>query len=435
MRFSSGFRKYFANTSWLFFGNIIRMVITLFAGIYVARYLGPSNFGLLSYATSFAMLFSAIATLGLDGIVVRELVKNESRRDELLGTAFFLKGLGALLSLGIIAVAVKFTADDNFTSLLILIIALAAIFRSFGVIDFYFRSKVLSKYTVYAGIFSIILSTLTRLLLIYIRAGLVYFAFVILIESAILAIGFIAVYTKQSLSLFNWKIRFFLIKELLRDSWPLILSGVAVSIYMRIDQVMIKAMMDAEAVGNYAVAVKLSEAWYFIPVAITGSVFPAIVNARKVSEKLYYERLQSLYSLMIWLSIGIALPTTFLANYVIKLLFGEQYQHAAGVLKIYVWSLVFSSLGVASGKYLLTENYTRISFLRTFVGMLINVLLNIVLIPRYGLNGAAIATMFSYFVAVFFIGVIPKTSEQAALMLKSVSPMDMIGCGWRGNPT
>lgn len=426
IQFSPGFKKYFVNTGWLFFGNILRTVITLFVGIYVARYLGPSNFGLLSYAISFAMLFSAIATLGLDGIVVRELVKNESRRDELLGTAFFLKGLGASLSLGIIIVAVKFTANDNFTSLLILIIALAAIFRSFGVIDFYFRSKVLSRYTVYARTFSIILSTLIRFLLIYIRAGIVYFAFVILVESAILTIGFITVYTKQSLSLFNWKIRLSLIKELLRDSWPLILSGMAVSIYMRIDQVMIKAMMDAEAVGNYAVAVKLSEAWYFIPVAITGSVFPAIVNARKVSEKLYYERLQSLYSLMIWLSIGIALPIMFLAGDIIKLLFGEQYQHAAGVLKIYVWSLVFSSLGVASGKYLLTENHTRISFLRTFVGMLINVLLNIALIPKYEINGAAIATLLSYFLATFFIGFIPRTRGQAILMLKSTNLFGML---------
>lgn len=422
---SPGFLKYLKNTSWLFFERIIGMVVTLFVGVYVARYLGPANFGLLSYAGSFVGLFSAIAAFGLDNIVVRELVKDEKKRDELLGTTFVLKIIGSILVLIIIVVAIRFTNNDNFTNLLIFIIAIGTIFQSFNVIKFYFQSKILSKYTVYAQVFSTILCSVIKLLLIYFNMGLIYFAMVTLLQSIILALGLVGMYIKQKSSLFKWRIKFDLVKRLLNDSWPLILSGVAISIYVRIDQVMIKNMLDTKAVGNYAVAVRLAEVWYFIPMAITNSVFPAIINAKKISEKLYYERLQKLYDLMAWLAIGIALPIMLLSNNIIKLLFGIQYQEAAGVLQIYVWAGVFVFLGVASGQYLIVENYTKISFLRTLIGAIINIVLNINLIPKYGINGAAIATIISYFISTFLIVLMPKTYRNSILMFKSFS---VLGC-------
>ncbi len=402
------------------------MAVTFFVGVYVARYLGPANFGLLSYAGSFVGLFSAIAALGLDNIVVRELVKDEKRRDELLGTTFVLKVIGSIFVLTIIAIAVRFTNNDSFTNLLIFIIAIGTIFQSFNVINFYFQAKVLSKYTVYAQVFTTILCAAIKLLLIYFNMGLIYFTIVTLLQSIILASGLIVMYTKQKSSLLKWSINYGLAKNLLKDSWPLILSGIAISIYMKIDQVMIKNMLNTEAVGNYAVAVRISEVWYFIPMAITKSVFPAIINAKKISEKLYYERLQKLYDLMVWLAIGIALPIMLLSNNIIKLLFGIQYQEAAGVLRIYVWAGVFVFLGVASSQYLIAENYTKISFLNSLTGAIVNVILNITLIPKFGIKGAAIATVISYFVSVFLIILIPKTYKNSVLMLKSFSPLSCI---------
>jgi len=426
LQLSVGLKKYFVNTGWLFFERIIGMAVTFFVGVYVVRYLGPVNFGLLSYAGSFVGLFMALSTLGLDGIVVRELVKDEKRRDELLGTTFVLKVIGSVLVIGMLTIAIRFTDNDNFTNLLIFIIAIGTIFQSFNVINFYFQAKVLSKYTVYAQIFTTILCAIIKLLLIYFNMGLIYFAIVTLLQSIILASGLIVMYTKQKSSLFNWSVKFGFAKNLLKDSWPLMLSGIAISIYMKIDQVMIKNMLDTKAVGNYAVAVRLSEIWYFIPMAITSSVFPAIINAKKISEKLYYERLQKLYNLMTWLAIGIALPITFLANDIIRLLFGSQYQSAASVLKIYVWVGLSVFLGVASGKYLIVENYTKIYFLKNFIGAILNIGLNIILIPIYGINGAAIATMFSYFISTFCIIFIPKTNKQAILMIKSINIFKII---------
>lgn len=426
IKLSSGFKKYFINTGWLFFERIIGMAVSFFVGVYVARYLGPANFGLLSYAGSFVGLFIGISALGLDNIVIRELVKDEKKRDELLGTSFILKFIGSIFVLTIVLIAVRFTNNDNFTNLLIYIIVIGTIFQSFNVINFYFQAKVLSKYTVYAQVFSTILCSVIKLLLIYFNMSLIYFAMVTLLQSIFLASGLIAMYIKQKSSLFKWGINFDLAKNLLKDSWPLILSGIAISIYMKIDQVMIKNMLDAKAVGNYAVAVRISELWYFIPIAITGSLFPAIVNAKKISEKLYYERLQKLYDLMTWLAIGIALPIMLLSNNIVKLLFGIQYQQAAGVLRIHVWATVFVFLGVATGKYLVVENYTKISFLKSITGAIVNVILNIILIPKFKINGAAIATVISYFVSVFLIILLPKTYENSILMLKSFSPLGCI---------
>ena len=419
LKLSAGFKKYFVNTSWLFFERIIGMAVSFFVGVYVARYLGPANFGLLSYAGSFVGLFAGISTLGLDNIVVRELVKDKKKRDELLGTTFVLKIIGSILVLIIIVIAVRFTNNDNFTNLLIFIIVIGTIFQSFSVINFYFQAKVLSKYTVYTQIFSTILCSVIKLLLIYFNMSLIYFAVVTLLQSVFLTSGLIVMYRKQKLNLSSWRINYDLAKRLLSDSWPLMLSGIAISIYMKIDQVMIKNMLDAKAVGNYAVAVRLSEVWYFIPMAITGSLFPAIVNAKKISEKLYYERLQKLYDLMTWLAVGIALPIMLLSNNIIHLLFGIQYQEAAGVLQIYIWATVFVFLGVATGKYLVVENYTKISFLRTSIGAVINIVLNIFLIPKYGIKGAAIATVFSQFIVAFLIILIPETRFNIVLMGKS----------------
>jgi O-antigen/teichoic acid export membrane protein len=279
---NQGFMKYFKNTSWLFAEKILRMIVGLFVGIWVARYLGPQQFGLFSYAGSFVGLFSAFATLGLDGIVVRELVKDESRRDELIGTAFWLKLIGAFVVLSFLAIAVQFTSNDTQTNSLIFIIASATIFQSFNVVDMYFQSKVMSKYVVYANIISLLVTSLVKIILILNEAPLIAFAWVVLFDSFVLAVGYLYFFMYNSTCrVLKLKYHKQVAKELLRDSWPLILSGIVISVYMKIDQVMIKEMLDSEAVGQYAAAVRMSEVWYFIPVVISSSLFPAIINAKK----------------------------------------------------------------------------------------------------------------------------------------------------------
>jgi len=392
-----GFKKYFLNTSWLFAEKIFRMIVGLVVGIWVARYLGPSKYGVLSYAQSFVGLFSAIATLGLDGIVVRELVKYPEKEKELLGTAFILKLFGAVLTLIVIYIAIHFTSNDVYTNRLIFIIASAVIFQSFNVIDMYFQAKVMSKYAVFANSFSLLLSSFVKIMLIINDAPLIAFAWVVLFDSFVMVSGYIYWYFKVKKEFFLRKIKFNLelAKSLLKDSWPLILSGMVIAMYMRIDQVMIKEMLDNKAVGNYAAAVRLSEAWYFIPMVISSSLFPAIINAKKQSEELYYARLQRLYDLMVWLAIAIALPMTFLSDWVVNLLYGSQYSEAGSVLKIHIWAGLVVALGLVRGRWIISENLQKYTPIYLVTGLIVNIVLNYYFIQIYGIKGAAYATLFA----------------------------------------
>ncbi|MBC2696374.1 MAG: flippase [Desulfobacteraceae bacterium] len=401
--------------------RVLSMVVALFVGVYVARYLGPERFGLLSYAMSFVGLFTALATLGLDGIMVRELVKTPVRRDELLGTAFRLKAGGAILMWIGIAAAIPFTHNDTQTNILIAIIAFGVIFQAFNVIDFNYQAEVKSKYVVYTQLVQLVVSSITKLVFVWISAPLVWFACVFLFDGVVHAVGLTTMYLKNTGRIWYWKWQWETAKELLRDSWPLILSGMVISIYMKIDQVMIKEMLGAEQVGHYAAAVRLSEAWYFVPIVVTGSLFPAIINAKKVSEELYYQRLQKLYSLMIWVALAIALPMTFLSDWVIRLLYGEVYEDSAGVLMVHVWSLIPVVFGVVLGRFYIVENLNIDNLARNVTGAIINVILNIFMISWYGIIGAAFSSLISYFYISVIYALIRKHSRRNfRCMLRSI---------------
>lgn len=402
---------YIGNTSWLFGEKILRMVMGLFVGVWLARYLGPDQFGLFSYAQSFVALFAAVATLGLDGIVVRELIKNKEKRDKLLGTAFYLKLMGAILVLVLLTVSIFFQSNDPQTNWLIFVIASATIFQSFNVIDFYFQSKVQSKFVALGGTVSLVSSSVIKITLILNDASLISFAFVILFDSFILAISFIYFYLKNKLSIFSWCFDKTYAKSLLKDSWPLILSGLVVSLYMKIDQVMIKNILDNNSVGQYAAAVRLLEVWYFIPVVISSSLFPAIINAKATSKHLYYSRMQNLYNLMAWLAISIAIIVTLLSDWIVHVLYGDEFNQASGVIMIQIWSVIFVFLGVASSKWFIAEGLQKYSFYRSLSGAILNIILNLILIPMYGIEGAAIATLISQIVASYLFNVINKKSR------------------------
>jgi O-antigen/teichoic acid export membrane protein len=417
LRNHQGFMKYLKNTSWLFAEKVLRMVVGLFVGIWVARYLGPEQFGLFSYAQSFVGLFLAISTLGLDGIVIRELVKDESRRDKLIGTAFWLKLFGAFGVLLLLFFATGFSSNDEQTNVIIFLIASSTIFQSFNVIDFYFQSRVMSKYVVYANTITLFFSSIVKITLILSGASLLAFAGVVLFDSVILALGLLYFYTKNNLSLRSWHFDKAVAIGLLKDSWPLILSSMVISIYMKVDQVMIKEMLDVEAVGQYAAAVRISEAWYFIPMVISASLFPAIINAKKVSEELYYERLQKLYDLMVWLAIAIALPMTFLSDWVIELLYGQAYAGAGDVLMIHIWAGVFVFLGVARSPWLINENLQRYTPFYLSVSMLVNILFNYLFIPSMGINAAAYGTLLAQATGAFIAPIFIKKMRISFFMM------------------
>ena len=399
-----GFRKYFANTSWLLGERILRMGVSLFVGIYVARFLGPEKFGLLSYALGFVMLFVTIASFGLNEILVRELLQEKTQIKELLSTAFFIRVFGFLMMGCIIIFALQFTNDDKYTHMMITIITLSIFFQSFNVIDCYFQSQVQSKYVVIVQFIQLLITSLIKIFLIINKATLIWFAIVFLIDQALLAILLLSIFRwkKEWFSVFS--VRWELVTQLFTNAWPLIFSGMMVSIYMKIDLIMIKEMLDTKAVGIYAAAVKLCEVLYFLPVVVMSSLFPAIVEARKKDLIVYRKQVFRIYEIMIGATAIVAIITTFLADWIVYILYGSIYQEAATILQIYIWAFVFVSLGVVSSKYLVAENLEIYAMYRSILGAIINITLNWYLIPIYGIKGAAFATLITQiFVAYLFL--------------------------------
>jgi len=397
----AGFKKYFFNTGWLMADKVLRLFVGLLVGVWVARYLGPERFGILNYSISFVALFSAFAKLGLDQIVIRNIVQQPERQDEFIGTSLALRLAGSIMLLIIVYCALRLTSATAYEQMLVMIIAFGQVFMSMEVLDFYFQSQVQGKYSGLAGSMGIFFSALSRITCILLELSLEWFAGAVVIEQVVKAIFLLFFYFRKKLSIRQWKIRFIVVGNLLKDSWPLILSGLVIMLYMRIDQVMIKEMLGNEEVGQYAAAVRISEAWYFIPVVITQALFPAILSAKKQGERLYYYRLQQLYDLVFWIAIAVALPMTFISDFIIILLYGTEYHMSGMVLSIHIWAGIFVSLGVASSKWLISENLQIFLTVNTMIGAIINFILNIVLIKKLGVIGASWSTLISYFVAAY----------------------------------
>lgn len=391
-----------ANTGWLFADRILRMVVGLFVGVWIARYMGPEQFGVYNYALVFVGMFSALSNLGLDGIVVRNVVRDPARKDTILGTAFFLKFSGGIFTLIIsVGAIMALRPGDSVTGWLVGITAVGAIFQAFDTIDFWFQSQVKSQYTVYVRNGAFLIITLVKALLILTRSSLVAFACAGLAEIVAGTIGLIFAYRLHGNYLNQWRVNFQYAKELLADSWPLICSCLAVGFFMKIDQVMLREMAGSESAGIYAAATRISEIGYFIPIIIVSSVSPAIVNAKKIGNDIYYRRLRKLFDFTAALAFAIAIPTTLLSKYFVLLLFGKNYAAAGPILAIHIWATLFYFLGIVQGPWNITEGLTNLSLKRTLITAVANIILNFILIPKYSGIGAAISTVAAYFCGAF----------------------------------
>lgn len=392
---SVGLQKYFKNTGWIFGARIAMMGISFIATLYIARHLGPTNFGELSYAISFVSLFSFIAILGLDSVLYRELAAHPEKKNELLGSAIRLRVIAAVSAALLCLVSASFFSSDDVSFVLIAILVCTFLFQTTFIIHFEFQAAVYAKSVSLLAVAVTFIINSAKLLVVYFDQGVIFLAGVLLAEAILLAGGYIYLRTKTFGSLRTWKYDNTVAKSLLRDSWPLMFSSAFVLIYARIDQIMLKNMLDATAVGIYDAAVRLSELWYFIPTVIISSLFPALVNARKHSSTEYQLRILRLFSLLMLLSLCITIPVFLLADPIVALVFGNSFVGTAAVLQLYIWALLPVAAITLFNQILLAENATKTMLLASLIGMFINVAGNFWLIPHFGVNGAAIATILS----------------------------------------
>ena len=420
------FQKYFKNTGWLMLGKILSLIV----GIFIAKFLGPHDFGDLSFAVAFTAIIAAVGTLGLDSFIIREILHQPAKRDEVMGTAFWMRiGVSIFLVPASVLIYLFFRslADQQGAELTLVITfcASALFFKAFNIIDSYFQSQVRSKFVVQVQNICLIISSLIKISFVLLKLPLVYFAFALVLDGIMLSVGLVIIYHRENLQIKAWVFNTSRAKSLLNQSWPLILSAVMVTLYMQIDILMLKYFAGSTEAGIYSAAARISEAWYFIPVAIVTSVFPAIIHARKTDIARYQKRLQNLYDLLVAISLPVALIVSLGADTFIRLVYGEQFDGAGVMLSIHIWSGIFVFLGSASGQYLLAEGFTMISFYRTAIGAIANILLNLWLIPMYGGLGASAATLIAYFIATFSILLYSKTRQQGLMVLKSLFLINM----------
>ena len=388
------------NAFWLIIDKLVNLIAGFLVGAWVARYLGPAQFGILSYALAITAMFLPISQLGLADITIRELVRNQGRANIILGTVYTLQLVLSIFIFLLIGCYILYTNGIDRTSEYLVLILTARLIVSAGsnTFDWWFQSQVKAKFGVWARSLSLIITAVMLIGLIITRQALLMFAWIYLVQAIILMILITFFYIRNGGKLSSWGYMKDQAVSLLKDSWPLIISGVSVMIYMRIDQLMLKNMVSENELGLYSVAVRLSELWYFLPVALAASLFPSIIKARKSKSNENFEKMmQTFFDVMVGISYLVVLPTVLLGPWVIRLLFGDAYSFAGNILQIHIWAFIFVSLGVARSRWLMTENLTRFLMKTTIYGAVINILLNIILIPRYAGIGAAWSTLISYF--------------------------------------
>jgi PST family polysaccharide transporter len=386
-----------ANAAWLMLDKSLRLVIGVTIGIWVARYLGVQAFGQLSFAIAFVSLFSAVATLGLDKIVVRDLVRHPELKNEILGSTFIAKLTGGAVAMCLTLICIRLVEPDNtLTQTLVSIIAVGMIFQATDTADLWFQSQVQSKYTVFAKSSAFLLLSLVKVALILSGAGLVAFAWAALAEIIIGAVGLLITFRASGNPFRKLHANTARAKQLLAESWPYLLSGLAIILYMRIDQVMLGKLAGTTEVGLYSAALKLSEAWYIIPTIIVSTLMPAVTRAKSTSLDDYYLIQKRLFIGLAAIAYLVAIPMTIFSTPLITILFGTEYSAAGPVLAVHIWAALFVFLGVATSPWVANEGLARYRLYCTASGAVLNIYLNYLLIPEYGALGCALATTLSY---------------------------------------
>ena len=392
----SGFWETARNIGWVSSGRLLRMGGSLVVGTMVVRYLGPARYGAFSYAFAIYGLFNIVSNLGLDVLVVSEiaLTENVASEEQVLGTAFWLKIIASVgTTLAAIAYACFAHSGDTAVILIVAMLSVASISQGLDVVDFFFQAKTRSRLTVLPQLLIFLLSNIARVAAVFCRASLLMFGFIAALEILGTEIALALVYSFHHRNLSKWRFRKEKSIAMLKASWPLLIASLLVIVYMRTDQIVLGNLTTKAVVGQYASASRLSEIWYAIPSLICTSVMPRLLKRKQAEPEVYYDRLQRLYDMMIGISVALALAVTLLGKYVILLLFGAAYLPAADILRVHIWTGPFVFIGVTSGMQLVHEGLTKISLQRSIFGAIANVVLNYMLVPRFGGVGSAVATL------------------------------------------
>jgi len=387
--------------------QLLRIVSGLLVGIWVTRYLGPEQFGLLSYAIAFVSVFGGLSKLGLDGILVREFVGKPDDKENYLATAFVLKVSAGLFAILFVAGALFFSSSDTRTNFLVCIVSISLIFQSFDVIEYYFQSQVKAKVVSVCKVIQLVLSLCLKIALILNQASLIWFAYISVFDTFTLAMGYFFSYRIHNVFRVYGKFRWDIARQLLKDSWPLIFAGVGFVLFSNVDVIMLKKMTTEHDVGIYAAAYRLVIAWHFFPGLVLNSLFPAVLSKKQESVE-YNRRKVMVTSFLLWSAIAIALFASLFSTLIVKVLYGSQFGESAVLLAILIWANVFVFFNSAWSFWHIAENKSKWVLLFQLISAGAAILLNYLLIPFFGNFGSALALPCALFFSFFIFSIVDK---------------------------
>lgn len=409
-------KNYWSNTLYLFGGKLVFLILEVLVGLMVARYFGPEIFGRYSYILAIYSIFLAVGKTGLEPIVVKHLILKPSEPGKIIGSALTVRiVISSILS---ILCLIMYILNYN-DALYLFILSLAIVPSSFNILNSFFQANVEAKYQVFSETISKIVSSILKFVVVLADGKFIHLIIVVLVEQLMMPTITLLFYKAKSD--LRWQFDRVFSMRLIRDSVPVLLSGIIVILHMRIDQIMIRNMIDSVALGYYSAAIRLSESWYFIPGVLATSLFPRILSAKE--EDLGLESvIRPLYTALIYVSIFIAIVTTLFSAQIVYVLYGSQYEQSAVILSYYIWSGIFVSINYVSLKHYHVLNLENYKLLFTIISLLVNIVSNYILIRTYGLVGAAASTLVSLgFTSVVLNFFFKRTQEVGTTIIRSMS--------------
>lgn len=384
--------KVVSNLVWAVGGKVVTLSGNLLVGIFVARYLGPEQYGLMNYVISYVTIFQVFASLGLDSIEIREEARAGSDRDVLIGTAFRLKLIASLITMILIAATTIFAKTDSYTQIMIIVYSLSIVFNTMSVCRNYFTSIIWNEYVVKTEITRTLLGVAIKVILLLLHASLTWFILAVLLDVFMLGSGYALSYNRKiaKISLWRWDTQ--TAKFLLRESFPMMLSGTAVVIYTRINQVMIGLMLDNASVGQYSIATSFVDVCIFVPTILSQTISPVLVRKYEQDREKYKAKMYAFYNLTFWICFLFAIFVNAISYPLIRYTYGTMYLAAVPVLQVLIIKMIGEALAQTSGQAIIIEQIQKYAVIRNVAGCVVCIGLNLYLIPRYGIMGAAVSS-------------------------------------------
>ena len=417
-----GDKRVVANASWIIVCRLVQAILSFLISLFTARYLGPSNFGLINYAISLTAFVTPIMKLGFDSILVQEFINNPKKEGTILGSSLLMNVISAIACM-VLVISFSFFANPGELETVIVcaLYSLMLLAQALEMTQYWFQAKLLSKYTAIVSLVSYVLVSTYKIFLLATSKSIFWFAISNAVDYFLIAISLLLLYRRKG----GMKLEFSfdLSKKMLSKSKYYIISGLMVVVFSQTDRIMLKQMVNNAAVGYYSAAVTCAGMTSFIFSAIIDSMRPIIFEGKNSGDEVFKRRVRELYSLIIYGALTQSVLITIFSSLIVNLIYGPEYTSAIIGLRIVVWYTTFSYYGGAKDIWILAEGKQKYLVWLNLCGALANVGLNYILIPIWGIAGAAIASLITQFFANIVMGfIIPDLRPNNLLLMESLNP-------------